>query len=191
MTLPLVVAITGASGVVYGVELLRVLKQLGHPAHLILSEAARMNLAIETDCDADEVEALATVVYKNKDVSAAVASGSFRTRGMIVAPCSIKTLSAIAIPSTQPADPRRRRLPQERKLVYAARDAAAQAPRSHVACGGLRRGDPAADAGVLSPARIDHGHHPSEYRQGARSGRHRHRYSNDGADTTAAKPAKD
>ncbi|MBI3371851.1 MAG: UbiX family flavin prenyltransferase [Betaproteobacteria bacterium] len=96
MNLPLVVAITGASGVIYGVELLRVLKELGHPTHLILSEAARINLAIETDCDIDEVEAMATVVHKNKDVSASVASGSFRTRGMIVAPCSIKTLSAIA-----------------------------------------------------------------------------------------------
>ena len=96
MSLPLVVAITGASGVVYGVELLRVLKELGHPTHLILSEAARMNLAIETDCDIDSVRSLADVVYNNKDVGAAVASGSFRTRGMIVAPCSIKTLSAIA-----------------------------------------------------------------------------------------------
>lgn len=96
MTLPLVVAITGASGVIYGVELLRVLKQLGQPAHLILSEAAGLNLAIETETTLEEVRALASVVYSNKDVSAAVASGSFLTRGMIVAPCTIKTLSAIA-----------------------------------------------------------------------------------------------
>ncbi len=94
--LPLVVAITGATGVVYGVELLRVLRQLGQPAHLILSEAATMNLAIETNATVDEVKALAEVVYPNKDVGAAVASGSFRTRGMIVAPCTVKTLSAIA-----------------------------------------------------------------------------------------------
>ena len=96
MTLPLVVAITGATGVIYGVELLRVLKDLGQPTHLILSEAAGANLAIETETTLDQVRSLATVVYSNKDVGAAVASGSFRTRGMIVAPCTIKTLSAIA-----------------------------------------------------------------------------------------------
>jgi len=96
MSLPLVVAITGATGVVYGVELLRVLKELGQETHLILSEAAGMNLAIETDHSLEEVRALADVVYPNKDVGAAVASGSFRTRGMIVAPCTVKTLSAIA-----------------------------------------------------------------------------------------------
>ena len=96
MSLPLVVAITGATGVIYGVEMLRVLKTLGQETHLILSEAAGLNLAIETDCDLDHVKGLAHVVYNNKDVGAAVASGSFRTRGMIVAPCSVKTLSAIA-----------------------------------------------------------------------------------------------
>jgi 4-hydroxy-3-polyprenylbenzoate decarboxylase len=96
MSLPLVVAITGATGVVYGVEMLRVLKELGQETHLILSEAAGMNLAIETGYSLDDVRSLADVVYPNKDVGAAVASGSFRTRGMIVAPCTVKTLSAIA-----------------------------------------------------------------------------------------------
>jgi 4-hydroxy-3-polyprenylbenzoate decarboxylase len=96
MSLPLVVAITGATGVIYGVEMLRVLKELGQPTHLILSEAAGINMAIETNYTLDEVRALADVVYPNKDVGAAVASGSFRTRGMIVAPCTVKTLSAIA-----------------------------------------------------------------------------------------------
>jgi 4-hydroxy-3-polyprenylbenzoate decarboxylase len=96
MSLPLVVAITGATGVIYGVELLRVLKELGQPTHLILSEAAGLNLSIETDYSLDEVRSLATAVYSNKDVGGAVASGSFRTRGMIVAPCTVKTLSAIA-----------------------------------------------------------------------------------------------
>ena len=94
--LPLVVAITGASGVIYGVEMLRALKALGQTTHLILSEAAGLNMALETDYSLDEVRALADVVYPNKDVGAAVASGSVRTRGMIVAPCTIKTLSAIA-----------------------------------------------------------------------------------------------
>ncbi|HJW57813.1 MAG TPA: UbiX family flavin prenyltransferase [Burkholderiaceae bacterium] len=96
MSLPLVIAITGATGVIYGVEMLRVLKDLGQETHLIVSEAAGMNLAIETEYTLDDVRSLANVVYSNKDVGAAVASGSFRTRGMIVAPCTVKTLSAIA-----------------------------------------------------------------------------------------------
>mgnify|MGYP001358198429 CR=1 FL=1 len=96
MTLPLVVAITGASGVIYGVEMLKTLKQIGQPVHLILSEAAIQNLDIETEHRAEEVRQLADKVYSNKDIGAAVASGSFRTMGMIVAPCTIKTLSAIA-----------------------------------------------------------------------------------------------
>src|SRR5512140_3108235 len=96
MNLPLVVAITGATGVIYGVELMRVLKDLGQPVHLILSEAAGLNLSIETEYSLEQVRSLATVVHNNKDVGASVASGSFRTRGMIVAPCTIKTLSAIA-----------------------------------------------------------------------------------------------
>ncbi len=96
MSLPLVVAITGASGVIYGVEMLRVLQELGQETHLIISEAACKNLAIETDYSLADVKALANVVYDNKDIGASVASGSFRTRGMIVAPCTIKTLSAIA-----------------------------------------------------------------------------------------------
>ncbi len=96
MSKPLVVAITGATGVVYGVEMLRVLKELGVETHLILSEAAVTNLAIETRYTVSEVKALATVVHSNKDVGAAPASGSFRTQGMVVAPCTIKTLSAVA-----------------------------------------------------------------------------------------------
>lgn len=96
MTKPLIVAITGATGVVYGVEMLRVLRQLGIATHAILSEAAVRNLALETDYTVDEVCALADAVYSNKDLGAAPASGSFRTRGMIVAPCTIKTLSTVA-----------------------------------------------------------------------------------------------
>ena len=94
--LPLLVAITGASGVIYGVEMLRVLRDLGQETHLIISEAAALTLSIETAYTLEEVKSLAAVVYNNRDMGAAVASGSFLTRGMIVAPCSIKTLSAIA-----------------------------------------------------------------------------------------------
>jgi 4-hydroxy-3-polyprenylbenzoate decarboxylase len=96
MTLPLVVGISGATGVIYGIELLRVLKQQGQPTHLILSEMAARTIAIETDLNLEEVRSLADVVHSNKDLAASVASGSFRTRGMVVAPCSIKTLSGIA-----------------------------------------------------------------------------------------------
>lgn len=96
MGLPLVVAITGASGVIYGIELLRVLKELHQPAHLVLSESAVRNIHTETQYKLDEVKGMAEVVYNNKDIGASIASGSFLTRGMIVAPCSIKTLSAVA-----------------------------------------------------------------------------------------------
>lgn len=96
MRLPLVVAITGASGVIYGVELLKALRNLGEVVHLIVSEAAIRNVQIETDFGYEEVKALASEVHNNKDIGAVVASGSFRTRGMIIAPCTIKTLSAVA-----------------------------------------------------------------------------------------------
>ncbi len=96
MKLPLVVGITGASGVIYGVELLKALQKTDVETHLILSESAGRNLAIETNHSIKEVRALADVVYRNKDVGAAVASGSFLTRGMVVVPCTIKSLSGIA-----------------------------------------------------------------------------------------------
>ena len=94
--LPLVLGISGASGVIYGVEALKVLRELGQPCHLILSEAGAQNLAIETDYTVEQVKGMAAKVYEVGDVDAAVASGSFRHRGMLVAPCTIKTLSAIA-----------------------------------------------------------------------------------------------
>ncbi len=72
MTHPLVVAITGASGVIYGVELLKALKELAQPAHLIVSEAAVRTLQIETEMSLDEVKDLAEVVYPNKDIAASV-----------------------------------------------------------------------------------------------------------------------
>ena len=96
MAAPIIVGISGATGAVYGVETLRVLKELGQPAHLIVSEMGQRTIAIETDSTIDEVRELADETYSIKDLGAAVASGSFPTRGMIVAPCSIKTLSGIA-----------------------------------------------------------------------------------------------
>ncbi len=96
MNLPLIVGISGASGAIYGVETLRALKELEIPAHLIVSETGARTLALETDLSLDDVHALAETTYSVKDLGAAVASGSFRARAMVVAPCSIKSLSAIA-----------------------------------------------------------------------------------------------
>jgi 4-hydroxy-3-polyprenylbenzoate decarboxylase len=96
MALPLVVGITGATGVIYGVELLKALAHLSIPTHLIISEAGLRTLSIELDTTAAELRDLADVTYSNKDLAAAVASGSFRTGGMVIAPCSVKTLSGVA-----------------------------------------------------------------------------------------------
>jgi 4-hydroxy-3-polyprenylbenzoate decarboxylase len=92
----IVVGISGASGAVYGIRLLQVLGASGFETHLIMSRAARMALASETDLKPADVEAMASVAHSNTDVGAACASGSFKARGMIVAPCSVKTLAEIA-----------------------------------------------------------------------------------------------
>jgi flavin prenyltransferase len=93
----LIVAITGASGVIYGIRTLEVLRAMGGiESHLVLSNAARATIAQETDLSGKDVEALADVVHAPANIGAPIASGSFETMGMIVAPCSIKTLSAIA-----------------------------------------------------------------------------------------------
>lgn len=93
----LIIAITGASGTVFGVEALRLLRRLGtHETHLILSPAAIRTLREETDIPLDEVKALADAVHSFRDIGAAIASGSFRTQGMLVAPCSAHTLGGIA-----------------------------------------------------------------------------------------------
>jgi 4-hydroxy-3-polyprenylbenzoate decarboxylase len=92
----LVVGLSGSSGLPYGIRLLEVLRKLGsHEVHLILTEAAKLNISVETDWRVKDVEALADVVHNAMNISASIASGSFRTEGMIVAPCSIRTLSAI------------------------------------------------------------------------------------------------
>ncbi|MFP4126600.1 MAG: UbiX family flavin prenyltransferase [Alphaproteobacteria bacterium] len=91
-----VVGLSGASGVVYGIRLLEALGAAGVERHLILSKAAAMTLAYETDRTAAEVKALAEHVHDNADVGAGPASGSFRALGMIIAPCSMRTLAEIA-----------------------------------------------------------------------------------------------
>ncbi|HYL85180.1 MAG TPA: UbiX family flavin prenyltransferase [Candidatus Angelobacter sp.] len=92
----LIVGLSGSSGLPYGIRLLEVLHKLGtHEIHLILTDAAKLNISVETDWRVKDVEALANVVHNVTNISASIASGSFRTEGMIVAPCSIRTLSAI------------------------------------------------------------------------------------------------
>jgi flavin prenyltransferase len=92
----LVVAISGASGVIYGVRTLERLRELGIETHLVMTRAAKITLSHETDLKVADVEALASVVHPADDVGASISSGSFRTLGMIVAPCSIRSLSEIA-----------------------------------------------------------------------------------------------
>lgn len=92
----IVVAITGASGAIYGIRALEMLRALGVETHLILSPAAHITIAQETDHKVSQVAALADVHYDRSDIAATIASGSFPVDGMIVIPCSIKTLSAVA-----------------------------------------------------------------------------------------------
>lgn len=92
----LIIGIAGASGVIYGIRLLEVLKGMGEvETHLIMTQTGRMNIGIETDWKVRDVEALADEVHKPSNVAASLASGSFKTEGMIVAACAMKTLSAI------------------------------------------------------------------------------------------------
>lgn len=92
----LIVAISGASGAIYGITALKALKLLGVESHLVVSKAAALSLSAETDLSLSDVNALADHVYRVGDIGATIASGSFRTLGMLIAPCSIKTLSEIA-----------------------------------------------------------------------------------------------
>jgi flavin prenyltransferase len=92
----LVVGISGASGSIYGIRLLAVLRRLDVETHLVLSNSAQVTLRHESEVSVDELKAMADHSYAQADIGASIASGSFRTLGMVVAPCSIKTLSEIA-----------------------------------------------------------------------------------------------
>lgn len=96
----LVIGISGASGVIYGVRALAVLRSAGVETHLVMTRAAEMTLGYETTWKLRDVHALASVVHRVEDVGAGIASGSFRTLGMLVAPCSVRTLSEIAYGNT-------------------------------------------------------------------------------------------
>lgn len=93
----IIIGISGASGVIYGIRLLEVLRALPDvETHLVLSSAAGITIGLETDYSIEDVRALADVDYRFKDIAARISSGSFKTDGMIVAPCSMKTLAGIA-----------------------------------------------------------------------------------------------
>ncbi len=92
----LVVGLSGSSAPIYGIRLLEVLKTARVETHLVISDGAKRTIALEARCTVPEVAALATVAYNTHDMAAAISSGSFQTDGMIVAPCSMRTLAAIA-----------------------------------------------------------------------------------------------
>jgi len=120
----LVIGITGASGVIYGKRLLELLKEAGVETHLVMTRSAALTIGYELDCRVEAVKALASHVHPANDVGAAIASGSFPTDGMIVAPCSMRTLAGIATGTadslvTRAADVV---LKERRRLVLMARE---------------------------------------------------------------------
>ena len=121
----LIVAITGASGAIYGIRLLQVLRTLpGWETHLVMSASGALTASQEVDLKRSEIEALADEVHSVKDIGAAVSSGSFRTAGMVVAPCSMKTLAGIAHGLADNLDRRAADvvLKERRRLVLLARE---------------------------------------------------------------------
>lgn len=120
----IVVGITGASGAIFGIRALEALKVLSIETHLIMSRWARTTIATETGYAVEKVEALASAVYHHDNQAAAVSSGSFRTDGMIIAPCSMKTLAAIRIGYSESLICRAADvvLKERRKLVLLARE---------------------------------------------------------------------
>jgi flavin prenyltransferase len=120
----LIVGISGASGTIYGVRLLELLRKAEIETHLVMSRSAEMTLAYETDIKPKDVRALASVHYAVTDIGAAISSGSFPTMGMIIAPCSIRTMSEIASGVTASLLSRAADvvLKEKRRLVLATRE---------------------------------------------------------------------
>ena len=120
----MVVGISGASGVVYGVRFLQLLRQMEIESHLVMSRSAQVTLAHESDYSVADVRAMASVAYTNADIGAAISSGSYPVMGMIVAPCSVKTLSEIATGITGALLPRAAdvMLKERRRLVLMVRE---------------------------------------------------------------------
>jgi 4-hydroxy-3-polyprenylbenzoate decarboxylase len=120
----LIVAITGASGVVYGVRLLELLKKLPVETHLVVSRSAELTLALETDLKPADLRSRADVVHAIGDMAAPISSGSFQTLGMVIAPCSIRSMSEIATGVTTTLLTRAADvvLKERRRLVLAVRE---------------------------------------------------------------------
>ena len=124
MSKRIIIGIAGASGVTYGIRMLECLKETDYETHLIISEAGKLNIEIETAYKASEVADMADFVYDHKNVAAGLASGSFLTEGMVVVPCTIKTLSGIANSYTENLLVRAAdvSLKEKRKLVLVVRE---------------------------------------------------------------------
>ena len=120
----LIIGISGASGTIYGVRLLEILRKAEVETHLVMSKSAEMTMVYETDYKPKDVRALAAVNYPVTDIGAAISSGSFPTLGMIVAPCSIRTMSEIATGVTSSLLSRAADvvLKEKRRLVLAVRE---------------------------------------------------------------------
>lgn len=120
----LVIGISGASGVVYGIRALELLQRTGIETHLVMSKSAEMTLAYETDVKPKEIRALASVYHPMGDIGAAISSGSFPTMGMLIVPCSIRTMSEIAAGVTSSLLSRAADvvLKEHRRLVLAVRE---------------------------------------------------------------------
>ncbi len=120
----LIVGISGASGTIYGVRLLEMLREAEIETHLVMSKSAEMTMVYETDLKPKEVRALASVHYPVSDIGAAISSGSFPTMGMVIAPCSIRTMSEIACGVTASLLSRAADvvLKEKRRLVLAVRE---------------------------------------------------------------------
>ena len=121
----LIVGMTGASGAIYGVRLLRLLQATGIETHLVMSRSAKITLAQEMDIGVADVSALASVVHQVDNIGASIASGSFKTMGMVIAPCSMRSLAEIASCATSSLVTRAADvvLKERRRLVLIAREA--------------------------------------------------------------------
>ncbi|MDD3266150.1 MAG: UbiX family flavin prenyltransferase [Burkholderiales bacterium] len=120
----LIIAITGASGTIYGVRALEMLKETNIETHLIMSDSAKITMSSETNYDYSYIESLSDVVHSPKNIGATIASGSFKTLGMLIAPCSINSMSQIAHGTTSNLISRAADvvLKERRKLVLALRE---------------------------------------------------------------------
>lgn len=155
----LIVGISGASGAIYGVRPLQVLRDVAEvETHLVMSQAARQTLTLETDFSLRDVQALANVVHDARDIAASISSGSYKTAGMVILPCSIKTLSGVVNSYTDTLVTRAADvvLKERRPLVLCVRETPLHLGHLRLMTPGrrTRRGHYAARPGVLSPTSV-------------------------------------